>query len=88
MKVIDPRQANLRLVRNYFNFTLEQVARALDVSPSTVRNAELGKHVHEETIENMVYLYKRCATIRQQQREERQRRAEERKRQMEEWFGV
>ena len=88
MKTIDPRQANLRLVRNHFNFTLEHVANALDVSPSTVRNAEIGKHVHEETIEKMVYLYKRCATIRQQQREERQRRAEERKRQMEEWFGV
>ena len=29
MKVIDPRQANLRLVRNHFNFTLEQVANAL-----------------------------------------------------------
>ena len=88
MKTIDPRQANLRLVRNHFNFTLEQVARALDVSPSTVRNAEIGKHVHEETIENMVYLYKRCATIKQQLREERQRRAEEQRRQMEDWFGV
>ena len=88
MKTIDPRQANLRLVRNHFNFTLEQVANALDVSPSTVRNAEIGKHVHKETIEQMVYSYKRCATIRQQQREERQRRAEEQRRQMEDWFGV
>ena len=88
MKAIDPRQTNLRLVRNYFNFTLEQVARALDVSPSTVRNAELGKHVNEETIDKMVYLYQRCATFKQQQREERKRLAEERKRQMEEWFGV
>ncbi|MDY4920522.1 MAG: hypothetical protein SO119_05545 [Phascolarctobacterium sp.] len=88
MKTIDPRQTNFRLFRNYLNLTLDQVARALEVSPTTIRNAELGKHVNEETIDKMVYLYQRCATFKQQQREERKRLAEERKRQMEEWFGV
>ena len=88
MKTIDPRQVNLRLVRNHFNFTLEQVAKALDVSPSTIRNAELGKHVHKETIEKIVDLYKRYAIFKQQLREERQRRADEQRRLMEDWFGV
>lgn len=53
VKVVELSQKNLRYIRKYyFKFTLEQVARASQISVSSIRNAEVGNPVSDHLLQN------------------------------------
>lgn len=61
IKVVQLCQQNLRYIRkHYFKFTLEQVARASQISASTIRNAEVGNPVSDKLLQRLFDFYNRA----------------------------
>lgn len=61
VKIIELSQKNLRYIRkHYFRFTLEQVARASDISVSSIRNAEVGNPVSAKLLQRLFDFYNRA----------------------------
>lgn len=58
IKVVQLCQQNLRYIRkHYFKFTLEQVARASQISASTIRNAEVGNPISAKLLQKLFDFY-------------------------------
>ena len=58
VKVVELCQRNLRYIRKYyFKFSLEQVARASQISASTIRNAEVGNPVSDKLLQRLFDFY-------------------------------
>ena len=61
VKIIELSQRNLRYIRKYyFKFTLEQVARASQISVSSIRNAEVGNPVSDKLLQRLFDFYNRA----------------------------
>ena len=61
VKVVELSQKNLRYIRKYyFKFTLEQVARASEISISSIRNAEVGNPVSDKLLQKLFDFYNRA----------------------------
>lgn len=61
VKVVELSQKNLRYIRkHYFRFTLEQVARASEISISSIRNAEVGNPVSDKLLQKLFDFYSKA----------------------------
>ena len=61
VKIIELSQKNLRFIRkHYFKFSLEQVARASDISVSSIRNAEVGNPLSDQLLQKLFNFYCRA----------------------------
>lgn len=89
MRAIELNRQNLRYIRKqYFHLTLEKVSQYTHISYSTVRNAELGKNVHEETINTLIAFYSKCEEAKQLLRAQRIREQQEREARLRELFDI
>ena len=64
MKARDQRQQRLRAVREFFGYTVEEVAEAVGVSPKTVYRYETGTYkTATENIQKVCHWYSKHKTM-------------------------
>ena len=73
VKIIELSQKNLRYIRKYyFKFTLEQVARASQISVSSIRNAEVGNPVSDHLLQKLFAFYNKAEKAKRALKENRE----------------